>query len=553
MRSILTLKRPPSQPAREHFLALRRRGVFSTSSSASSERSKNWDCRLTALEGTHAALPPRPSQLIPSEQNQACPQLPGPEPSQTLPVFLPLPSPVLGSSQTIPSEPNQACPQPPCVAKELSQSPPVLTRVLSPAPSHGSDSALLTTPVAGSLKRKAPGDSSRGKRRLLTPKTRLIRNFRVRVSKLKEKLTFSAKRTASRSQMLEQLKSCMSVNVCNFVLGQAIKNAATSMPDMQKMCVLSFDEMHIKAQLQYSTTSDSVYDIRFGRSKVAKWAVIACFYATDSKNQYKVAPRLTDQHIQVRNKMRVKYAAQVLRHSVAASLCMMQARISGIDDCSGTAEFVEHMDKLLDALNSRFLAHWKVLALAMTTSSTHVDSLRTKLHFIRSWELLTVEGRHVPSPPCRRGWLVTIAAVLQVWEQLRAEGLSFLMTNRLNQDCLENFFSVIRQKGGFRESPDTEQFKAAVKALMTENLMRSSRLTNCKEDLDEVLLCDSSFPSGNLPPDVIGEEDADHDHVSGPSDTAPEMDIFEEKAAAYLAGYCVSRTLAKVGQCSQCI
>ncbi|KAM7297572.1 uncharacterized protein ISCGN_022723 [Ixodes scapularis] len=250
---------------------------------------------LTALEGTHAALPPRPSQLIPSEQNQACPQLPRPEPSQTLPVFLPLPSPVLGSSQTIPSEPNQACPQPPCVAKELSQSPPVLTRVLSPAPSHGSDSALLTTPVAGSLKRKAPGDSSRGKRRLLTPKTRLIRNFRV-------------------------------------------------------------------------------------------------------------------------------------------------------------------------------------------------------------------------------------------WEQLRAEGLSFLMTNRLNQDCLENFFSVIRQKGGFRESPDTEQFKAPVKALMNENLMRSSRCTTCEEDLDEVLLCVSSFPSRNLPPDVIGEEDADHDHVSGTSDTAPEMDILRTTA-----------------------
>ncbi|KAM7307184.1 hypothetical protein ISCGN_010820 [Ixodes scapularis] len=91
----------------------------------------------------------------------------------------------------------------------------------------------------------------------------------------------------------------------------------------------------------------------------------------------------------------------------------------------------------------------------------------------------------------------------RLWYHLRAEGLS-LMTNRLNQDCLENSFSAIRQKGGFRDSPDTEQFKASVKALMTENLMRSSRLTNCEEDLVEVLLFASSFPSGNLPPDVIG-------------------------------------------------
>ncbi|KAG0411980.1 hypothetical protein HPB47_010894 [Ixodes persulcatus] len=91
----------------------------------------------------------------------------------------------------------------------------------------------------------------------------------------------------------------------------------------------------------------------------------------------------------------------------------------------------------------------------------------------------------------------------ELWEQLRAEGLFFLMTNRLNQDCLENSFSTIRQKGGFRDSPDTEEFKASVKALMSENVMRPSWLTNCEEDLDEVLLCASSFPSGNLPPDVI--------------------------------------------------
>ncbi|KAG0437580.1 hypothetical protein HPB47_017378 [Ixodes persulcatus] len=299
--------------------------------------------------------------------------LPGPEPSQTLSVLLPVPSPEPGPSQPIPSEPSQARPQPPCVAEELSQSPPVLTPVPSPAPSHEPDSALPTNPVARSLKRKAPEDSSSDKRRLMTPKTRLIQNLRVRVSKLKKKLTFSAKRTATRSQMLEQLKSCVSVNVYNFVLSQvqafSVRPRGMRWTAGDKRLALnlylkspaayrvlkrylqlpskSFDEMHVKAQLQYSTASDSV-----------------------------------------------------------------------------------------------------------------------------------------------------------LWEQLQAEGLSFLMTNRLNQDC--NSFFVIRQKGGFQDSPDTEQFKASVKALMTENLMQSNRVTNCEEDLDEVLLCASSFPLGNLPPDVIG-------------------------------------------------
>lgn len=464
------------------------------------------------------------------------------------------------------------------------------------------------------------------------------------------------------------------------VILQAVKNAAASMPDVQKMCILSFDEMHIKTQLQYLSASDSVvglenfgqehpprpgqkpatealcfmvrsiagkwkqllgyffsssstpsdilqalvftalqhlaecglkvvgvvcdqgptnqklfsqlgvsperpffvfgtstvfalfdpphllksvrnilskYNIRFGGSKMAKWSAIEYFYSKDSQNVYKVAPKLTNQHINVKNKMRVKYAAQVLSHSVAAGLCMIQTCSSSIDDYSGTAEFVEQMDELFDMLNSRSLSHTKLFARAITATSTHVAALETKQDFIRSWEVVTVEGRHASSPPCKRGWLITIAAVLQMWEQLRVEGLSFLMTNRLNQDCLENSFSVIRQKGGFRDSPDTEQFKASVKALMTENLMRSGQVTNCEEDFDEVLLCAGSFSSWNLPSEVIVEEgageSAEQSQLDDPVDAAEGMEIFEKNAAAYLAGYCVNRAVTKVGQCSQCV
>lgn len=67
------------------------------------------------------------------------------------------------------------------------------------------------------------------------------------------------------------------------------------------------------------------YNIRFGGSKKAKWSAIEYFYAKDSRNVYKVAPKLTNQHINVENKMRVKLAAQVLSHSVA-----MVARRGGV-------------------------------------------------------------------------------------------------------------------------------------------------------------------------------------------------------------------------------
>jgi hypothetical protein len=38
-------------------------------------------------------------------------------------------------------------------------------------------------------------------------------------------------------------------------------------------------------------------------------------------------------------------------------------------------------------------------------------------------------------------------------------GLHYIITCRLNQDVLEQFFGVIRAKGGFYDHPDSLEFK----------------------------------------------------------------------------------------------
>ncbi|CAN8023055.1 unnamed protein product [Ixodes persulcatus] len=95
---------------------------------------------------------------------------------------------------------------------------------------------------------------------------------------------------------------------------------------------------------------------------------------------------------------------------------MIQTCSSSIDDYSGTVELVEQMDELFDMLNSRSLSHTNVFARAINATSTHVAALETKQDFIRSWELLTVKGGRAhhppPPPPSKRGWLITIAAIL---------------------------------------------------------------------------------------------------------------------------------------------
>lgn len=56
--------------------------------------------------------------------------------------------------------------------------------------------------------------------------------------------------------------------------------------------------------------------------KIVSWKHIEKFYAIDKKAQFRAAPRLTDSHIYPNNfeKMKVKYAVQVLSHTVSAGI-----------------------------------------------------------------------------------------------------------------------------------------------------------------------------------------------------------------------------------------
>ena len=60
------------------------------------------------------------------------------------------------------------------------------------------------------------------------------------------------------------------------------------------------------------------------------------------------------------------------------------------------------------------------------------------------------------------GWDMGINCLLQLWDTLHTEHqFKYLLTNRLNQDCVENLFSVVRAKGAGYDNPDAKQFRSA--------------------------------------------------------------------------------------------
>ena len=98
----------------------------------------------------------------------------------------------------------------------------------------------------------------------------------------------------------------------------------------------------------------------------------------------------------------------------------------------------------------------------------------------------TADGKELP---CINGWKVTINALLGLWHHLKTkENFQFILTARLNQDCVENLFSIIRGKGGFRDNPDPQEFKDAFKYVVADKLFVQSNYSNCKVDGDKILL-----------------------------------------------------------------
>ena len=47
----------------------------------------------------------------------------------------------------------------------------------------------------------------------------------------------------------------------------------------------------------------------------------------------------------------------------------------------------------------------------------------------------------------QKGILVSIKATLELYSELKSENICFLLTSRVNQDALENFFSQVRYMG----------------------------------------------------------------------------------------------------------
>lgn len=95
-----------------------------------------------------------------------------------------------------------------------------------------------------------------------------------------------------------------------------------------------------------------------GEGNEISWQHIVDLYNYQKKNGFTLANKLTKQHVLYeKNKMKVKYAAQLISNSVAnALLTMSELKYDSFVDVNGTVKYLKTFDCIFDIMNSQTTA-----------------------------------------------------------------------------------------------------------------------------------------------------------------------------------------------------
>lgn len=252
-----------------------------------------------------------------------------------------------------------------------------------------------------------------------------------------------------------------------------------------------FDVPHL---LKSTRNNFFSYDFKLDDG-VTKKCYLDAMYNLDKTKQFRLAPKLTDDHLNPNafKKMRVKLASQVLSHSVAVAMHTYIDFGKIPEEARTTANFISTMNKLFDILNSSTLESYQAF---MGTAKqiqflNKMDDMFSSLKVIQRRKDKNNEEKEKDVTNTLKfiyGWRLTISSILKLWEVLQKKNYKFLFTRNLNQDCLENYFGQIRNACGNARNPTPIQFARAFKKLFALRYCDEKEGSNCLEDANDILV-----------------------------------------------------------------
>ena len=173
----------------------------------------------------------------------------------------------------------------------------------------------------------------------------------------------------------------------------------------------------------------------------------------------RTAFNLTRAHLDVKGsqRQRVRLAAQTLSRTIAKSLLQFDPE-SNVYQSKHDAVLL--INDWFDTMNSRKLYDQNQLCCGMAPDmhgKSQLEILDRMENFLDNFHVMDTEEkgyRQKAKMPFQYGLMCSVKATRELYKELVVNGpFSFLLTAKLNQDCLENLFSRLRALGGDNTHP----------------------------------------------------------------------------------------------------
>lgn len=313
----------------------------------------------------------------------------------------------------------------------------------------------------------------------------------------------------------------------------------------QRKIFFLFDVPHL---LKSTRDNFLAHTFKFKGEEIRREHVDA-LYAFDKDRPRRIVSKLTDAHLNPKNKSCTLHAAQLFSNAVVMGFeCMLMMKAIP-ERAHATIDFIEMMDKLFDVLNSQTYSA-KLLNRPFTKSAEQMAVLQQAKDFFSSVQIVD----HKNSTRSARfidGWLVTIEAVVGLYDELQCPKMCTMM---LNKEPLEDLIGNIFVQKAHSKKPTCIQFKRAFKENFRKNCIDFNcqfqcRASKCVPDFDKLFLNYREADMDKIRPFVeaiqtnnsILEDDCDYTTLELP----------EENAHEYVCGYYLKKCF-KVHQCQIC-
>ncbi|CAI6351887.1 unnamed protein product [Macrosiphum euphorbiae] len=308
------------------------------------------------------------------------------------------------------------------------------------------------------------------------------------------------------------------------------------------------------------------YNFKYKGQEVSFSDIKLAYNIDKTSNTSRALLRLTDSHMNPNpfQKMNCKLALQVFSNSVAAVLktCIATGQIKS-KTAAATADFVQELNNLFDCLNSKALYSSNIYSCALNYDKPYIlNCLMKAKEWCTQLELIQPIKVYGKVLPCFDAMIWSINAIIMIYRQQKNLGFKYLLTSRLNQDIIENTFSVFRQRGCFNRNPTARTFRTSFRFQAKHNLMKATESSNCENDFDYNLFDPGSqnatISTPNTDTDTLVESVSDS-FVSSEEEgnfnqclnNKEEQITLETCSNTYFAGYLAKKCIDQF-KCTKC-